>query len=194
MTNPKKEGSGLIPGWQGEKVRLVPIDKEKHLDNVIRWLNDPDVTHWLIIGTMPVTKLAEEAFFDQMATSQDKDILFAVETLDGQHVGITGLHQIDWIHSVATTGTVIGEKALWRKGLGTDTAITRSCYAFDVLNLRLLMVEVIDGNEASLKMLKNLGYRETGRIPQRYWQRGEYCDAIQLVLSRDEWSKRTSRS
>ncbi len=31
-------------GWEGALVRLVPLDKDKHLANAMRWLNDPDVT------------------------------------------------------------------------------------------------------------------------------------------------------
>lgn len=31
-------------GWTGEKVRLVPLDKAKHFENALCWLNDPDIT------------------------------------------------------------------------------------------------------------------------------------------------------
>jgi len=32
-----------IVGLRGERVRLVPVDRTQHLDNAIRWVNDPEV-------------------------------------------------------------------------------------------------------------------------------------------------------
>jgi hypothetical protein len=37
-------------GWEGEKVRLVPLDKERHAENRFAWLNDPEVTVWTLTG------------------------------------------------------------------------------------------------------------------------------------------------
>jgi len=31
-------------GWAGDKVRLVPLDKNRHLENALLWFNDPTVT------------------------------------------------------------------------------------------------------------------------------------------------------
>jgi hypothetical protein len=50
-------------GWEGDKIRLVPLDREKHLDNAIKWFNDPQVTEWLETGDWPLTRGAEEDFF-----------------------------------------------------------------------------------------------------------------------------------
>ena len=33
-----------IVGLKGEKVRLVPSEPSLHLENALRWMNDPDVT------------------------------------------------------------------------------------------------------------------------------------------------------
>ncbi len=40
-----------IVGLKGDKVRLVPVDKTFHLENAIRWYNDPEVTRYLILTT-----------------------------------------------------------------------------------------------------------------------------------------------
>ena len=37
-------------GWEGEKVRLTPLDKAKHLDNALVWMNDPEVTAWALMA------------------------------------------------------------------------------------------------------------------------------------------------
>jgi RimJ/RimL family protein N-acetyltransferase len=179
-------------GWTGEKVRLVPLDCEKHFANALRWFNDPEVTRWLLIGDYPVTRLAEEAYFQRAASSspsaEDRtDVHFAVETLAEEHIGFTGVHQISFRHGVATTGTVIGRRSLWNRGFGSDTIGVRTRYAFEVLGLRLLLTEVFAENGGSIKALHRNGYRELVRIPQRWWKRGALRDTVQLVLYRQDW-------
>ena len=61
----------------------------------------------------------------------------------------------------------------------------RTRYAFEVLGLRLLLSEALDGNTASVRMLERAGYREVGRIPRRYFKRGAYRDALLFALERD---------
>lgn len=172
-------------GWAGEKVRLVPLEAEKHLENAVCWMNDPEVTQWLLMGDFPLTRIAEQAWFEQVsARTNDKEVVFAVETLEGEHIGFTGIHQIDWRHGVATTGILIGRKDLWGKGYGTDAMRVRVHYAFEVLGLRMLMTQAFAENIASLKALRKAGYQEVGRIPRRYWKRGAYRDVVLLALER----------
>jgi ribosomal-protein-alanine N-acetyltransferase len=179
-------------GWTGKKVRLVPLDHEKHFANALRWLNDPQITRWLLIGDYPITRVAEEAYFDHAATcpptgEDPSDVLFAIETLAEEHIGFTGIHQISFRHGAATTGTVIGRRSLWNRGLGSDTIAVRTRYAFDVLGLRLLLTEVFAENGGSIKALGRNGYRELARVPQRWWKRGAFRDTVQLALYRNDW-------
>lgn len=174
-------------GWEGEKVRLVPLDQGRHLENSLRWLNDPEVTEWTLMGDLPLTRLAEEEFFRQMTSGTSPtpgDIVMAVETLAGEHIGLAGLHRIDWRQGVAQTGTIIGPREFRGQGYGSDAARTRTRYAFEVLGLRILLSEVMAENIGSLRMLQKAGYREVGHIPRRYWKRGAYRDVILLMAER----------
>jgi RimJ/RimL family protein N-acetyltransferase len=172
-------------GWEGEKVRLVPLDRDKHLDNALQWFNNPEVTRWLETGDWPLTRGAEEEFFRAAERNDRVSVQFAVENLEGEHVGFSGLRSIDWQSGVAVSGSVVGRTDLWGSGLGTDAARVRNRYAFDVLGLRLLIATVIADNGASLAMLAKAGYEEVGRVPKRYWKRGAYRDQVLLVLHRD---------
>lgn len=175
-------------GWEGSKVRLVPADKEKHFENALRWINDPEITHWTLVGDFPIARLAEEEWFDNMSKRMDNtEVFFAIETLAGEHIGFSGIHRIDWRNGVGTTGTMIGAKEFWGQGYGSDAARTRTGYAFEVLGLRMLLSEVMADNTGSLRMLQRAGYREVGRIPKRYWRRGAFRDAVILAVQRDEW-------
>lgn len=172
-------------GWEGEKVRLVPLDKEKHLENALVWLNDPEVTRWTLVGDVLLSRLQEEEYFEKMAKSGGTDIALAIEKLDGEHIGFAGIENIKWRHGLATTGTIIGRKNLWGKGFGADAARVRTRYAFEVLGLRLLRSEAFAENPASIAMLKKAGYKEAGVIPGLYWKRGKYRDIVQFYCTRE---------
>ena len=175
-------------GWEGELVRMVPLDKERHLANLQAWMNDPDMTETILSGDVPLTRAAEEAFFDKVCAEpgpHPTDIVFAVETLAGEHVGICGLHRINYRHGVAVTGTIIGPPEARGKGYGTDAARVRTRYAFEVLGLRMLTSEVFADNAASLAMLGRAGYREAARLPRRYWKRGAFRDVVLMVAERE---------
>ncbi len=174
-------------GWQGEKVRLVPLDRARHLENSLRWINDPEVTAHTLLGDKPMGRLAEEEFFAQQEKGDPHSVVFAIETHAGEHIGLSGLHRIEPRHGVASTGSLIGPREMWGRGHGTDSVRVRTRYAFEVLNLRLLLSNVHAGNERSHRMLLRAGYEECGRIPQRYWKRGRYEDSILLMLSRAKW-------
>ncbi|MEW6250234.1 MAG: GNAT family N-acetyltransferase [Planctomycetota bacterium] len=179
-------------GWEGEKVRLVPLERTRHFENCIRWLNDPQVTAWLLIGDFPLTRLQEEEFFDSVSRPGEAqtNLALAIETLEEEHLGVCGLHNISFRHGVATSGTFLGRPQLWNRGYGTDAVALRTRYAFEVLGLRLLLTEVMAENVGSARVLLKNGYEECGRIPGRYWKRGAYRDCIQLVLTRERWLQR----
>ena len=174
-------------GWEGEKVRLVPLDKGRHLANMLVWMNDPDMTETILNGDLPTTRAAEEEWFDKLCATYDAhptDIVFAVETLAGEHVGICGIHNISYRHGTAVTGTIIGPPEARGKGYGADAARLRTRYCFEALGLRMLFSEVFAENTASLRMLEGAGYREVARIPRRFWKRGAFRDVVVMAAER----------
>lgn len=174
-------------------MRLVPLDKERHLENAYRWMNDPEVTHNLLMGDFPISRIAEEEYFDRNSKLDDRNVAFAIELLSGEHIGFSGMHQINWKDGSSTTGTVIGAKEHWGKGIGSDAARVRTRYAFEVLGLRYLISAVLEGNDRSLGMLKKAGYVECGRYPKRLWKRGRYIDEILLYVTREMWEASLSK-
>lgn len=178
----------MAAGWSGDRVRLVPLDRERHLENALAWFNDPQITAWTLMGDLPITRLAEEEFFDRMSRESERDIVFAVELLEsGEHIGFCGLHQIEPRNGVATTGTILGRTDLWGQGYGTDAVCARTRYAFDVLGLRMLLASVLEGNHASQRMLEKAGYVLVGRLPRRRWKRGGWRDELLLVCENAAW-------
>jgi len=176
-------------GWEGELVRLAPLDMEKHFENTLRWMNDLDVTSTLLIGHRPMTREMQKAWFDKQLAGEETNLVFATETLDGRHIGMCGLHDISTRHGTATCGSFIAGPADRGQGFGTDAARVRNRYAFVDLGLRMLLSEHFDGNEASARMLVKAGFVEWGRLPQALWKRGRYVDEVKFYLTRERWKE-----
>lgn len=168
-------------------MRLAPLNMERHFQNAVAWMNDPEVTEQLYMGDFPIGELQEREFFEKMTGHLETDVVFAIETLGGKHIGFSGLHNINFRHGIAVSGTVIGDKGEWGKGYGSDACKIRSRYVFEVLGLRMVLSECFDGNERSLRMQKSAGYVEYGRCPKKLWKRGQYRDMIMTYLSRENW-------
>lgn len=178
----------MSPGWRGARVQLVPLERDRHFENCYRWINDPAVTAWTLIGDWPLSRLVEEEWFAQASRANGSDVVFAIETLDGEHIGTAGIHAIDWRHGVAKTGTLIGPAERRGRGFGSEAILLRTRYAFDCLGLRLLLSEVYAENAASLRALAKAGYQQVGRIPRRYWKRGGWRDLVLLACERTSGS------
>lgn len=174
-------------GWEGEKVRLVPLDREKHFENALVWLNDPETTKWLLTGDLPITRLVEEDFFEKAMRPDASQVTFAIETLEGDHIGFCGLFGIDWKHGTTQSGTVIGPTRFRGQGYGSDALKVRTRFAFEVLGLRLLLTEAMSDNTASCKALQKVGYRAVAQVPKRYWRRGAHRDVTLFMLAREDW-------
>jgi ribosomal-protein-alanine N-acetyltransferase len=174
-----------IIGLQGEKVHLVPVDRDQHLHNAIRWMNDPDVTQFLTLTT-GVTRGMEEEWI-QRVQKRDTEFVWAIHDDRGRHIGFTGLHRIDWRNRRASSGIVIGEKDAWGRGYATDAMLVRTRFAFETLNLHRVESEAFDDNEASQRALERAGYRREGLLRKRFWGEGRWHDTIAYAILDEDY-------
>jgi ribosomal-protein-alanine N-acetyltransferase len=178
------------PVIQGKLVRLRP-PKPEDAPLMISWFEDLEVTRFMLIRFPPSIE-AEKEWLERMAKSQD-DVVWVVEH-GGKAVGTTAIHLIDWKNGFGTTGTVIGDKAVWGKGLGRELMQLRTRYAFTQLPLRKLKSAYFDGNEASGRAQAAAGYREVGRYKAERFIDGRWVDEIITEVLRDDWEKSRAKS
>src|SRR4051794_15929311 len=117
-------------GWKGELVRLVPPDRALHLENALRWMNDPEITATIELH-FGATRRQEEAFFDRVEARAGDDLFWAVHSEDGRHVGFIDLRDVSWRHRAAVGGLLIGERDAWGRGYATDAVRVRTRFAFE---------------------------------------------------------------
>lgn len=185
MTAPPPGAPG-IAGLRGERIRLVPLDADRHLENYVRWFNDPEVTRYLL-RNLPLTRLDERAFFERPTSSPPSDVVWAIHDEDDRHIGGTGLHRIDWLHRSATSGIVIGEKGAWGRGYGAEVMRVRTRWAFEELGLRRIESSCFAENVASATCLERAGYTRIGVARSAYWRGGQWHDAILWDILDEDW-------
>ena len=175
-------------GYEGKRVRLVPLDAERHLENIYQWVNDTDVTDTLGFAGTPMTRSQERDFVENSG-KDPQHVIFAIEAIDGIHIGVSGIHNINRTNGTAGTGSYIGAAEYRGKGYGTEASILRAKYAFEVLGLRKLKSTVLDGNQASWRMMEKTGYVEYGRIEGEHWKNGEFKTMIYTVLTKERFAE-----
>lgn len=174
---------------KGKKVVLRPLDIENDLERYFRWINDFEVTSFLGKPYKPIPKERERELL-QKILSDESSVVFAIDTLDGVHIGITGLHHISHFDGTAITGTVIGDKNFWSRGYGTDAKMLLLWYGFTVLNLRRVSSRVAANNVRSIKCQLKCGYAVEGIWRKELYKNGRYHDIILLAVFRSGWMKR----
>lgn len=181
-----------VIGLKGPRIRLVPVDKERHLDNFVRWFNDPEVTRY-IKRVLPLSRSQEEEWLDQIASS-DKEILWAIHDENDHHIGSTGLHRIDWQNRKVSSGTLIGEKSAWGKGYGTEVMRTRTRYAFEQLGLHRIESEAFAENLASQRCLEKVGYKREGVARKKFFREGRWHDCILYAILDEDYFAAVDKS
>lgn len=146
------------------------------------FLADPQVHLWLEDRCQRPLSLPEiQAFVLGPAWCR-----WAIEC-DGVFVGLTGLEDYDATRGTARFFIVIGQRALWGKGLG-EAVIRRVLeHGFHGLGLRKIVSDFMAPNHGSRRIHERAGFKPEGCSRQDSWRQGEWVDRIYVALLRDEF-------
>ena len=165
---------------------LEPTD----LENAYTWVNDREVTQYLMVR-YPWSRAREEKYL-QEASSEDNsfgDVRLAIETKEGVHIGMCGLHRARPEDRGAELGIMIGDKSFWSNGYGTDTVRTLLHFAFEQINMHKVALGVFEFNERAMACYRKCGFVDEGRFREEYFQDGRYWDVARMSILRGEWDE-----
>ena len=170
---------------KGTKIRLRRIERSD-IPTFVRWFNDPEVRHGLLMY-MPMSQAGEEKWFEQQLEADR--IIFGIETLEGKLIGNLGMEHVDWKNRNAEIGVMIGEKEYWSKGYGTDAITTLLRFAFTEMNLHRVMLKVFDFNQRAQRCYEKCGFVHEGKMRQAFFHQGQYHDELVMGVLRDDFLK-----
>lgn len=171
----------------GSRVWLRPLERTDINARYASWLNDGDVTRFLEVGTFPTSLIELEQFYAGVAARRDQVLLAIVDRETGLHVGNVKLGPINWVHRRATLGILVGDRAVWGRGAGTDATRLMVEYAFGRLDLRRVDLGVYADHAAAIRLYERVGFRVEGRFREDVYHGGAYRDRLWMGLLRSEY-------
>jgi RimJ/RimL family protein N-acetyltransferase len=162
----------------------VPED----VPHIVRWIADVEVTRMLGYMQQAFSEAQETDWLKKIA--EERNSVFWVIEVDGKPIGTTSIRDIDWKNQHGESGTLIGERDYWGKGIGIEQAELRTRFAFHELNLIKLKSAAFAENTASIRMARRIGYREVGTERKEVFSDGKWHDGVLSELLREDWEKR----
>ncbi|MDQ0375550.1 GNAT family N-acetyltransferase [Cellulomonas humilata] len=124
------------------------------------------------------------SFYRRSIAEPPADLLRLGAFRDGHLIGYVDLHGAE--PDRRELGFLVGERRLWGRGVGTAAAAAGLHHGFAEVGLREIWAEALDANEASVRILRRLGMRETG-TGDRGSYLGEHTHYRQFVMTADEF-------
>ncbi len=155
----------------GRSVQL----RRKHIDDAYRdwvWRTDDEIS---TLDAVPISRLSLEEFREQMSWQLKAEThyrnMFAIETVEGRHIGNILLYNVDQAHREAELGIIIGEREFWGSGAGREAVTLLVDHAFTTMPLTRIYLHTLDWNERAQRAFASAGFRMCGivrRGPNRF--------------------------
>ncbi len=167
--------------WNGRLVTLrpkSPSDAQK--DHI--WRSDPVLS--ALDATEPL-KVPYETYrkyqIDEIKFPSAWSVRFAIDTVDGQHIGNCMVYDVDYRKRQAEIGIMIGNKTFWNRGYGTDAILTLVNGIFGTTDLDYLYLHTLADNIRAQQAFTNSGFRSVRSVTR------EGNHFIFMEALRDEW-------
>ncbi|NUM25464.1 MAG: GNAT family N-acetyltransferase [Candidatus Buchananbacteria bacterium] len=171
---------------KGKKVVLRPLS----LDDAPRfcqWLKDREVTKYLSIYDQAPPTLKEEREWIRETNRNKRNLVLAIDTIEGVHVGVVSLRVPKNTVGIAEYGISIGDKKYWGQGCGTEAGKLIVDYGFKKLKLHRIHLNFIAYNFRGQKSYEKIGFKQEGIFRQHIYREGYWHDQIHMGLLREEY-------
>jgi len=173
------------PTFTGSSVYIRGLE---HEDLALRpkWFNSPDIYKTLLID-LPITTASTEAWFRKSLETPGKKN-FSICTIDADRViGMTGLLDIDYLHSRAQFYMTIGEKEFWGRHIPDEVIPMVLEYGFTGHHLNKIYLWTIPANARARHVYERNGFVQEAVMKEHYFCRGRFNDLIQHGITRTAW-------
>jgi len=165
---------------EGAAIYLRQLTTDDVSDRYCEWLNDPEVNRYLETRFEAQTHDRVLAYVAEQSASSTALLLGIMRKADDRHLGNLRIGAIDRHHQTATVALVIGEKAAWGRGYGTEAIRLATRYAIDALGLRKLNARCYATNVGSIRAFERAGWVHEGRQASQFISEGAVIDGVWL--------------
>ncbi len=155
---------------------ILRAAKPDDLDDLHAIYSDPQAMRYWSTPPHP-DRATTQGNLDRMIASAAKRLVYFVFEHDGRAIGVGGMH-IDY-----EVGFLL-HPDFWRQGLVREAMQRIIPYLFDVTDAPALTADVDPRNDASVGLLRALGFTETHRAKNTFCINGEWSDSVYFQLKR----------
>ena len=185
--------------YEGQLIRLGPIDHEKDAAVESKWTHDSQYLR--LIAASPALPASPERIkkkyeaLEKTVEESKNTFHFAIRLRsdipdqNDRLLGFARLEWVEWTHGNASLRLAIGSPDDRRKGYGREALALLLRFAFEEMNLHRLSANIPAYNTAALAFFQKFGFVDEIRRRQALQLDGQVWDAISLGLLRAEWQK-----
>lgn len=177
----------------GERIRFRGVEQDD-LATMVKWMNDPDVLQGIGVY-LPFSMLDEQDWFDKMHARppEEHNLAIEVKELSPQDeetwklIGTCGFFNFDKRNACAEFGIMLGEKAYWNRGFGSEAVRLLVHLGFHTLNLNRIYLRVLETNPRAIRAYEKAGFVHEGRQRQADFRDGKYIDLLVMSILYNEY-------
>ncbi len=108
---------------------------------------------------------------------------FAIDTLEGKHIGNCVYYDVDETKGEAELGIMIGDRSCWDKGYGAEAVTTLVSYIFQQTSLKRIYLKTLQANNRARKCFQKCGFTPCG-----YLDRDGFSFLL-MEIDRKQWQR-----
>jgi RimJ/RimL family protein N-acetyltransferase len=180
------------PFMVGDRLYLRGLHRDDLEGNWYRWFNDPETTFFTSHGIFPNTIEKQTEFYERIVSSKEHLVLAIIDKATDKHIGVIGLHKINWINRNAEIAMMIGETEFQKKGYGMEAMALMVEHGFKRLNLHKIWGGQDIGHARFRKALERIGFKLEATLKEELYHDGKYHDkTIISVFAKDFFARKS---
>jgi len=153
------------------------------------WETDPELTQ-LDAAPLITTTFSQylSVYVNQLRSPLPTSHRFAIDTLDGKHIGNCTFYNISETRGEAELGIMLGNRDYWHKGYGTDAVTTLVNYIFSQTNIRRLYLKTLESNNRAQKCFQKCGFTLCGHLVK------DGFSFVLMEIYHSQWQKQQTKT
>jgi RimJ/RimL family protein N-acetyltransferase len=148
-------------------IRVRAIEPQD-LETFRKWINDPETARYLGMS-WPISTRDQLDWFERLRKDTDRKKV-AIQLQEGELIGLLSLMNMDRINQSVEMGITIGAEHRG-KGLASRAVHLGVQILFSQFNFHRIWAEILETNEACLRLFKNAGFDQEGVLKESvYWE------------------------
>ncbi|MEZ5357465.1 MAG: GNAT family protein [Candidatus Zixiibacteriota bacterium] len=180
--------------WEGERVRLRAMVGDDW-KTILRFSPDCNGDRLVNFGIeLPKTEEQIREFVEKYRDFRNSDTMkmFAIENKQGEYVGGINIQRVNHKNGTFSCGMRLFQPYR-NNGFGEEAFRIALRYAFYEMRLQKCNSGCVDINEASIRLHKNIGFKEEGLRRRSIYFNGQFYGDMLFGITREEFEENDSR-